>query len=249
MNNVYMNPHSDKYTRDCVEQIRCLVLTHFNTDPSKYTVIFTSGATQSLKLIAESFEFTPEENETDECGSFIYLRDNHTSVLGLREIVKEKNAEVIDISHEEFITAVETSQKTFKANTTKHNVNSIVAYPAQSNFNGYKYPLDCFANIKNGCLNKCLKKHLCEVNCNYYTLLDAASYVATNKLDLAKTQPDFVCLSFYKIFGYPTGLGALLVKKSSADVIRNKKFYGGGTVDIVLTSEDYHVKRKELYER
>ncbi|XP_072939352.1 molybdenum cofactor sulfurase [Epargyreus clarus] len=250
MNNVYMNPHSDKYTRDCLEQIRCLVLTHFNTDPSNYTVIFTSGATQSLKLVAESFEFTPEENDSDDCGSFVYLRDNHTSVLGLREIVKEVNADIVDISHEEFTTALNPIHlKSFKRNAEKHSVNSIVAYPAQSNFNGYKYPLHCIENIKNGCLNSCLKRHLCEVNCNWYVLLDAASYVATNKLDLSQTQPDFVCLSFYKIFGYPTGLGALLVKNTSADVLSKKKFFGGGTVDIVLTSEDFHVKRQELHER
>jgi molybdenum cofactor sulfurtransferase len=36
-------------------------------------------------------------------------------------------------------------------------------------------------------------------------LLDAASLVPSNRLDLSRWHPDFVAISFYKIFGYPTG--------------------------------------------
>ena len=42
---------------------------------------------------------------------------------------------------------------------------------------------------------------------NWYVLVDAASYIATNPLDLSAYHPDFVPISFYKLFGYPTGLG------------------------------------------
>jgi len=38
-------------------------------------------------------------------------------------------------------------------------------------------------------------------------LLDAAAFVPTNPLDLSVVQPDFVVISFYKMFGYPTGVG------------------------------------------
>ncbi|XP_075971645.1 molybdenum cofactor sulfurase isoform X2 [Anticarsia gemmatalis] len=253
MNNVYMNPHSDKYTKDCIDQIRCLILKHFNTDPSNYTVVFTSGTTQSLKLILESFQFASNENDDPDTGSFVYLSDNHTSVLGLRELASDKNADVINITHDDFLTAVNSYQK--KTMSWKHKMknsneaNSLFVYPAQSNFNGYKYPIDCMDTIKSGCLNSHLKKNLCQINNNWYVLLDAASFVSTSGLDLAKTQPDYICMSFYKMFGYPTGLGALLVKNSSEDVLSQKKYFGGGTVDIVLSSENYHVKRKNLSER
>lgn len=43
-----------------------------------------------------------------------------------------------------------------------------------------------------------------------FVLLDAAKFASTNRLDLRKHPADFVCLSFYKLFGYPTGLGMLL---------------------------------------
>lgn len=252
MSNVYMNPHTDKYTKDCIEQIRCSILRYFNTDSSNYSVIFTSGTTQALKLVVESFQFAYDQNEVLNCGSFVYLRDNHTSVLGLREIAAEKNADVIHICHEDFLKSLNPSQFTPSASrkeSYKNDGNTLLVYPAQSNFNGFKYPINCIENIKDGCLNSYIKKHLCKVNCNWYVLLDCASFVSTSKLDLSLNQPDFVCMSFYKIFGYPTGLGALLVKNSSADVLNQKKYFGGGTVDIVLSSEDYHVKRKLLNER
>ena len=42
--------------------------------------------------------------------------------------------------------------------------------------------------------------------------LDAAAWVSSSPLDLSQYRPDFVVFSFYKLFGYPTGLGALLVR-------------------------------------
>ncbi|XP_059046054.1 molybdenum cofactor sulfurase [Achroia grisella] len=252
LNNIYVNPHTDKYTQDCLEQIRYRILTHFNTDSSNYSVVFTSGTTQSLKLVGESFKFAMDKNEVLNCGSLVYLRDNHTSVLGLREIAAEKNVDIIHISHEDFLetlNANEVSPSTNCREEYKNKGNTLLVYPAQSNFNGYKYPIDCLKIIKEGCINQYTKKHLSKINCNWYVLLDAACYVSTNKLDLSIVQPDFVCLSFYKVFGYPTGLGALLIRNSSADVLNHKKYFGGGTVDIVLSSEDFHVKRKTLHER
>ena len=42
----------------------------------------------------------------------------------------------------------------------------------------------------------------------WHVLLDAAKLAATSVLDLSVHRPDFVAVSFYKMFGYPTGLGA-----------------------------------------
>ena len=43
-------------------------------------------------------------------------------------------------------------------------------------------------------------------------MLDAAAFVPSNPLDLTEFPADFVSISFYKMFGYPTGLGALLIR-------------------------------------
>lgn len=78
-----------------------------------------------------------------------------------------------------------------------------------------------------------------------YTLLDAAALASTAPLDLADTAtaPDFVALSFYKIFGFPN-IGALLVQKQSQHVLQSRRYFGGGTVDMIITINDtWHAKK------
>lgn len=57
-----------------------------------------------------------------------------------------------------------------------------------------------------------------------------------------------MCLSFYKIFGYPDGLGALIVSKRGAERLQ-KRYYGGGTVQIAMSRTNFHVKREKFHER
>ena len=77
----------------------------------------------------------------------------------------------------------------------------LFAYPAQSNMNGHRTPLSWSSRIRES------------TNEKIYILLDAAAYAMTAQLDLGdeETAPDFVALSFYKIFGFPD-LGALIVR-------------------------------------
>lgn len=75
-------------------------------------------------------------------------------------------------------------------------------------------------------------------------LLDAASYLSpSSTLDLSAVSyaeaPDFVVFSLYKIYGYPTGLGGLLVKRSSGRVLREgKRYWGGGTLAAITPGSD-----------
>lgn len=85
-------------------------------------------------------------------------------------------------------------------------------------------------------------------NPNNFLFLDGASFLATNKFDFKELKPDFLCLSFYKIFGYPDGLGALIVSKRAKNRLK-KKYYGGGTVEIAMTRKNFHVKRETFHER
>lgn len=188
------------------------ILKHLNADPDEYSIIFTSGATASLKLVGECFQF-------DDKGSFFYLTDSHTSLLGLREIVDTKN--IFPISRS-------------KLSEVKPSRKSLIGFPAQCNYNGYKYPLDIIEKLRQNDKN--------------FILLDAASFLSSSALDLSAHHPDYVCLSFYKIFGYPTGLGALIVSKRGGEQLK-KKYYGGGTVKIALTRENWHVKRDSLHEK
>jgi molybdenum cofactor sulfurtransferase len=65
----------------------------------------------------------------------------------------------------------------------------------------------------------------------------------TSPLDLSDedSSPDFTVCSFYKMFGYPD-LGGLIVRRSSAEVLQHRRYFGGGTVSQLMSSTN-HMKR------
>ncbi|XP_055605856.1 molybdenum cofactor sulfurase 3 [Uranotaenia lowii] len=223
------NPHTSRSTEDLIDQVRFRLLRHFNTRSSEYQVIFTSGTTASLKLVAESFAF-------EDGGAFVYLRDSHTSVLGMREVVGTDR--ICPLERDVLLQNLDTPKE---SNVVAGGISSLLVFPAQCNFNGVKYQLELIKNIKDHGLIGYERER-------FYMCVDAASYVSTSFLDLSKYKPDFVCLSFYKIFGFPTGLGALLVRHNAVDTL-NKSYYGGGTVKIAMSGKNFHVKRDSLTER
>ena len=79
-NNVFGNPHSlnptSRAMTELCDQARASVLKFFNASPDEYTVIFTSNASNALKLVGEAYPFKPE-------GQFLLLFDNHNSVNGI----------------------------------------------------------------------------------------------------------------------------------------------------------------------
>lgn len=206
--------------------------------------MFTSGTTAALKLIAECFTFelcndldgNGNDEESPTKGAFVYTRDNHTSVLGMREIVKTDR-----INHIERDDLLQEFDKDDNKPRDSPHSNSLLVVAAQCNYNGFKFPLEIIDKVhRNGTkIDRSSKWFVC---------LDAASFVSTNFLDLTKYEPDFVCCSFYKLFGYPTGLGALLVRKEAEHVI-DKRYYGGGTVKIAMSGLNWHRKRDTFHER
>lgn len=69
----------------------------------------------------------------------------------------------------------------------------------------------------------------------FHTLLDAAALAPTTRISLSgpelNNSVDALTISMYKIIGYPTGLGALVIKKSFLNQLK-KPWFAGGTVDI-----------------
>ncbi|CAL1547716.1 unnamed protein product [Lymnaea stagnalis] len=267
--NLYGNPHShnasSKLATDTIDQIRYRLLQFFNTNHEEYSLIFTSGCTASLKLIAESFSFsngmflccffyltifTPLHflkkmfvcivwNSSEDAGVFCFLEDNHTSVQGMREAVVDRCQSVFCLDEGELINALR------NPGGCAHT-HSLLAYPAQSNFSGKKYPLQWIKEIQENGLG--IPGRSTAASEKWFVLLDAASYVSTNKLNLSESKPDFVTISFYKIFGYPTGLGALLVNKRAWNTLK-KTYFGGGTVAMSTAKERFQVFRETLHDR
>uniref|UniRef100_A0A3P8YWQ3 Molybdenum cofactor sulfurase n=1 Tax=Esox lucius TaxID=8010 RepID=A0A3P8YWQ3_ESOLU len=233
--NVYGNPHShnpsSRLTHDTVERVRYRILQHFNTTPDEYTVIFTSGSTAALKLVAESFPWRPP-TAAEPASQFCYLTDNHTSVVGMRGVTSALGIVPLPVFFEEIEARAKCAAQTEGSSSqTPH----LFCYPAQSNFSGRKYPLRYVKAIQAKQLYPA-----CDSRGRWFVLLDAASFASCSPLDLQEYPADFVPISFYKIFGFPTGLGALLVRNDTAALLR-KAYFGGGTAAAYLAGENYYV--------
>jgi molybdenum cofactor sulfurtransferase len=210
--NVFGNPHSSNPTSlaatKVVESAREYILKFFNADPDEYLAIFTSNASGALKLVGESYPFPN--------GRYLLTFDNHNSVNGIREFAHARGADVTYLPvvlPDMRADAAQVERELGRPSRSGHN---LFAFPAQSNFSSVKHPLEWIE-----------KAHAH----GWDVLLDTAAYVPTNKLDLCKVKPDFAPISFYKIFGYPTGLGALIARKSALEKL-NRPWFAGGTITV-----------------
>ncbi len=215
------NPHSANPTSlamtEMVEGTRQTILNYFNASPDEYIAVFTMNASNALKLIGEAYPFQPG-------GQYVLTYDNHNSVNGIREFVRSGGAKfsyapltVPDLRIDEAaLDKLLTSANPDHAN--------LFAFPAQSNFSGVKHPLSLIAHAQSLGWDVCL---------------DAAAFVPTNRLDLSQQKPEFVVMSFYKMFGYPTGLGMLLIRKSVLDKL-HRPWFAGGTVNFASVQAQGH---------
>jgi len=218
---VFGNPHSANPTSSAatriVERARAAVLSYFNCDED-YTAVFTLNASGALKLVGEAFPFA-------DGGRFLLTADNHNSVNGIREFARARGAQVdyAPLTFPELrFDEAELDARLDKADRSRAN---LFAFPAQSNFSGVKHPLSWIARAQER---------------GWRVLLDAAAFVPTNRLDLRAVKPDFVAVSFYKMFGYPTGVGALLIRNSTLAELR-RPWFAGGTVNFVTVQGRRHV--------
>lgn len=209
---VFGNPHSKNLTSmamtDRVESARRAVLAYFNASPDEYMAIFTPNATGALRLIGEAYPFAPG-------GRYALTFDNHNSVNGIREYARARGADVTYIPvRPGDLRVPDAAVRKVLGSARGGDGSRLFAYPAQSNFSGVQHPL--------GWIDEAHDR-------GWDVLLDAASFVPTNRLDLSLHHPDFVDISFYKIFGYPTGIGCLLVRKAAAKKL-HRPWYSGGTI-------------------
>jgi selenocysteine lyase/cysteine desulfurase len=220
--NVFGNPHSNNPTSlamtELVDRARAAVLAFFRADPAEYAVIFTPNASGALKLVGEAYPFTAG-------GRYLIAYDNHNSVNGIREYARARGARVTymptvlpELRLDGAAVAAELAQP------APHAAN-LFAYPAQSNFSGVQHPLawidDAHAH-------------------GWDVLLDCAAFAPTNRLRLDEIKPDFVPLSFYKMFGYPTGVGALIARRAALARLQ-RPWFAGGTITIAsVQGEGWH---------
>ncbi len=203
------NPHSESgpsaEATEIIHRTRRDVLDFFEADPDVWTVCFTHNASAAAKLVGEAFPFGPRSR-------FVLPADNHNSVNGIREYARAAGAEVDYLALDDEL-RLPADVDLAPAGPDP----SLFAFPAQSNFSGVQHPLALIQTAREA---------------GYDVLLDAAAFVPTNRLSLGEVEPDFACVSFYKMFGYPTGVGALLARRESLGRLR-RPWFSGGTVEWV----------------
>lgn len=240
-NATFGNPHSSNPTSqaatDLVEQARDRILEYFNASHSEYTVIFTPNATGAARLVGESYPWRR--------GSRLVLTaDNHNSLNGLRQFahssksrtvyVPISNTDDVRIEEADVITALSRKRRCsprawFEKKATADSRRGLFAYPAQSNFTGVRHPLSWVTLAQSH---------------GYDVLLDAAAYLPTAKLDLSTLKPEFVMVSWYKLFGVPTGVGCLIARRDALGRL-NRPWFAGGTVQAATVGLRWHLMERD----
>ncbi|GJQ08215.1 hypothetical protein GpartN1_g6.t1 [Galdieria partita] len=238
----FVNPHSvprDFPLFQRLERVRERVLQFFGTTKDTYDVVFTSGATAGLKLVGENFQW--KENS-----GLIYLTDCHTSALGIRDYAASAGSSIYPVdrnwckawfaSH-----TVEFIQHRSSEENLDDGTYALFAYTGESNFCGTRYQLKFCQLVHEHGLFQFRGK-------NILTLVDAAKLAAAHPIVLDEhPDVDILVVSFYKIFGYPTGVGCLLIRKHCPRIqqtLCSKRYYRGGTILIADAYNDLHTYPK-----
>lgn len=210
---VFGNPHSSSpasaASTELADRTRRHVLDFFHASPDEYAVVFTANASGALRLVGEAYPF-------HEGGHCLLTADNHNSVNGLREFAAASGSPVSYVPVTPPDLRVNSATLDRYLDRARACAGNLFAYPAQSNFSGVQHPLEWIE-----------RAHVL----GWDVLLDAAAFVPTNVLDLGRFKPDYVDLSFYKMFGYPTGVGCLIARRDALARLR-RPWFAGGTVAV-----------------
>jgi selenocysteine lyase/cysteine desulfurase len=215
------NPHSSNpassVATELVEDTRRAVLEFFNASPEEYVAIFTPNATGALKLVGEAYPFGEGDH-------YLLTFDNHNSVNGIREFARARRARITYVPLTLPDMRIDEGELWRCLDLARPGGHNLFAYPAQSNFSGVQHDLRWIERAQAK---------------GWDVLLDAAAFVPTNRLDLSVWHPDFVSISFYKMFGYPTGVGCLLARRSALARLR-RPWFAGGTITVASVQGDRH---------
>jgi selenocysteine lyase/cysteine desulfurase len=205
---LFGNPHSEhapsRASSAALSAAARRVLAFLDADERDYAVVFTANATAAIKLVAESYPF----GRNTAC---VISADNHNSVNGIREYAGRAGSvvEYIPLDGD-----LRLSHPEARLDAARAAAGGLFAFPAQSNFSGVQHPLSLVRRAQ---------------DLGFDVVLDAAAFAAAHPLSLRAAPAEFVALSFYKIFGYPTGLGALVAKRAALARLA-RPWFAGGTV-------------------
>ena len=263
------NPHSENpasvASTELVERARLAVLAHFNAPPEEYAAIFTANATNACRLVGEAYPFGPRTRlvlTQDNHNSVNGIREFARSRGAITRYVPFSSPD-LRIDDDAIRQALArpalggagAAWRAARSGTAPWagrgprarrqrslappwagdagrpvaapwagRRRGLLAYPAQSNFTGVQHPLHWIQTAHEQ---------------GYDVLLDAAAYLPSNRLDLSVAKPDFVPVSWYKVLGYPTGVGCLIARREALGRLL-RPWFAGGSVYLASVQGDWH---------
>lgn len=215
------NPHSphapSRASSDAIAAARAAILVFLGADCNDYQVVLTANASAACRLVGEGWRWGGT-------APLILSSDNHNSVNGLREFAKRAGSPMHQVALDRSLRLLDTERVLVRARSAG---GGLLALPAQSNFSGVRHPLALVQEAQ---------------SLGHAVLLDAAALLHAGSLDLGTVQPEFVVLSHYKIAGYPTGIGALVVRRDALERL-DRPWFAGGTVEWVSVASQRHLLR------
>ena len=208
---VHRSQYDEKQTA-LFEQARTQVKMLVNAE-SEQAIIWTSGTTQSINLVAYGLmnQFSPNDE------IIISEAEHHANFVTWQQIAQKCGAKLIILPlQDNWLIEPHVLQSALNENT------KLVALNVISNVTGTEQPITNLIPL--------IRK-----NSSAFILLDCAQAISHKKIDLQTLDADFIAFSAHKIYG-PTGLGVLTGKLAALEKLQ-PTFFGGKMVERVSKKE------------
>lgn len=196
---------------DLYDQSRQTIANFLNANLTE--IIFTSGSTASINLIAQSWG---ESNINPGDEILITQMEHHSNLVPWQQLALKKNAILKYIPVSSDFDLDELSISKFVTSKTK-----IVALTHVSNVLGTINPI------------KKIVEKIKKINPKTKILIDGAQAVAHIPVDIKSLDVDFYVFSGHKVYG-PTGIGVLYVSSKNYSTMSPSIFGGGAIKEVFL---------------
>lgn len=206
---VHRSQYDEKQTA-LYEQARVRVAQFIHAS-SPQAIIWTSGTTHSVNLVAHGLPFSPQDE------IIISEADHHANFVTWHEIAHQSGAKihVLPIT-DNWLIDEQALLNTLNANT------KLVALNFVSNVTGTEQPVAHLIQL--------IRQHS-----QALVLVDAAQAISHIAINLSQLDADFLAFSAHKLYG-PNGLGVLSGKMTALSQLR-PLFFGGKMVDRVSKNQ------------
>ncbi len=179
-------------------------------------LVFTSGATDSVNLVANSWGAHNLQNGDEIIVSSV---EHHSNFLPWQEVAHKRNLvlKIVPVTNQGLLDIDE-----FKKALTKKT--KLVAIVHSSNVVGGTNDMELIGQLAH--------------QVGAAVLVDAAQSIAHQKIDVQTMDCDFLLFSGHKLFG-PTGIGILYAKSERINEMQPSKFGGGMVFSVSQPHSEY----------